>query len=1000
MKNKIIKINQIIKSRKYLQNKGIILDFLKGREIKYYFLNKLPKKFDDLQKIEFLLEEIVKDKRPFKLFDIFKESISKKNNQFIISFIQKHYQELEERLGDNMFQEESLRIVQKIIEQYPAIADDAFNLVKQILRLRGEEYKEFETKRTHSEEKQLISELLDKIFSIYKEQKNNAKIEEIIRLIDKHFNLVGDDGDFTMYTPDNIFRILKDYIKIDFENHFKEITNLVIKHYLQQWKNKKGESIYTGWELMGGVTSFWGHDYKVPDRHFVRFTLIPALEEYYKENEKSAWKFIIDNCISKTEAVNKDRPDFLNRVAIPILLKRYKNEDAKIFREAFKILKEFILSRKGIPHKSDLIYQEIRKDFPEDKKWRLVKISIDRYKLPINPFVEQIALELAKRGNEEAKEIIKGWIKNPDYYQKGKIFEDNIVGIISRFLEFSFNEGVEMFKDFISQKHFIQKFDAFFTFEVAGVLNKILNRNFEVGLGILNDLAKKKELSDNEQIVLCSSLTRKGDSTQENEEILMKIYSEFLNLFLKGLDNDIKKIETKITRPQSREAIVEFADVLAKHKKVPEAMRIIKVFVDDSDPCTPGEVDPKDPEGKYDEHKRIEQGEDTHAITTVKGWCAWVLMKCSVLGGRDYIEEIINLTEKLTQDKNYYVQLMSYHTLSQLARNRLAVMPENKEELFFNKNKEKALKMAKRIENIAFHLLEEFSKLEPKSRDVLMNALLKVFDHMKSLSQEDAVKLMKTIAKCGDKVIGEAAPLFIYYAEIRKRRRDFKKWKWQMPGLYDDLEAFDDKKFKDILIRIIKRGCSEINSHFAWHFWKLAKESVPDKADIKNVVKYSEAFEISSRYLNILTDNYDHQTFKNIYYFIQENIDQRFKESYELWRKCLKKEREYIEEKYPIKILKKQNVYEMSWWPFFYNGEILKTIADRKEYQKFLNSLEFLLDYPKEINIGDINETIESLPNLPDKYNQQVEKIFDKLITRNPAFYDVKEAWKKTKKKD
>lgn len=991
IRNLIQQINQIIKSGKYLANRDKILDFLKDSVSRYYFFSKLPKKIENLKGIEFLLEELAKGERPFELFNIFKESINVTNSDFIIKFIQRHYEELGGKLGDDLFREESLRTIKKIIKEYPDAANNAFDLIKQVLKLRKEEYKKVDTRRAYSEEKSLISKLLEQVFHIYKEREDSQKIRETIRLIDSHFNLIEDEGDFVIYTPNNIFKILKDYIDIDFGNHFRKVTKIIIGQYLQRWKNEKGENIYDGWELMGGGISFWEGDYKVSDRHFVKFTLQPALEEYYKKDKNNAWKFITDNCISTTEEVSKDKPDFLNRAAIPIIIDRYKEKDERVSQEAFEILKEFILSRRGIFHKPELTFQEIRRDFPEDKKWKLVKISIDKYKLPVNPFVEQITLDSSEKGNVKAKEIIKSWFKSPNYYQKGRIFERNIVGILSRFLDFSFQEGVEMFKSFISQEHFIKDFDTFDTFEVAGVLNKILNKNFEVGLEILNNLVKKKKLSDNEQILLCSSLPRGGASIQENEEILTKIYSGFLDPFLKSLNDDIMKIEGKITRHQSREAIVEFANVLAKHKKIPEAMRIVRIFVKDSDPSTPAKVDPRDPEGKYDEHKRIEQGEDTHAITTVRGQCAWVLMECAILQGREYIGEIIDLTEKLTQDRNYYIQLMSCYPLSQLARNRLAVMPDNRERLFFNKDTKKALEMAKRVEKIGLKLLRKFSALDQKPRDVLMKVLLQVFGHIRGLNEDNARILLETILQCDEEVISEAAPLFIYFAEFRQK--SFKDWKWKMRGLYDDLESFNNKPFQELLINILKRGNNKINSSFVRHFCTLVEKSLPEKPSMNDVGKYNEAFEISNRYLNILVKNYDHQTFENIYSFIQENISDQFEECYKLWQECLEKERSVVR-----RMVKEAKVNEVYWWPFNYNHEILIIVKQKDGDERFLDSLEFLLDYPREVNIGDMGKIVEVLETLPSEYNQRVVEIFDKLIDRNPTFYDQKEKWKKEKK--
>jgi len=333
---------------------------------------------------------------------------------------------------------------------------------------------------------------------------------------------------------------------------------------------------------------------------------------------------------------------------------------------------------------------------------------------------------------------------------------------------------------------------------------------------------------------------------------------------------------------------------------------------------------------------------------------------------------------------------MSCFSLSQLARNRLTLMPDNKEELFFNEDKEKALKMAKRVEEIAFKLLDRFSNLDPKPRDVLMRAILKVFDRTRALNQNNAMILLKKISQGGGKVIGEAAPLFIYFAEFRQK--DFKDWKWNLPGLYDDLKDFDNEKFQILLESILNQRKPEINSQFAWHLWKLTKEAVPDKADIKNIVEYSSALKISNKYLNILADSYDTKTFTNIYNFIQDNINKRFEKCYRLWQKCLKKEKPALE-----KLTKEGKTHEIYWWPFHDNGQILTVIKEKGDIKEFLDSFEFLLDYPKEVNVGDISEAAKILEELPKGYRNRVNKIFDKLVIRNPNFYDACEKWRKNK---
>ncbi len=894
---------------------------------------------------------------------------------------------------NSLFQEEFLRVAREVLARFPTRAvDKTYGLVKNVLRLRESEYREFETKREHEEEKKIVSELLERIFSIYKDQKNNSKIEEIVGLIDKHFNLIGDDGEFVMYTPKTIFETLKGYIDMDLEKNFRKIAEVFVSQYSQKWEKYGKKTIYNGYELMGGSVILSGQSYKVQDRHFIRFTLKPALKKYYQREKEKCWSFVKRQCIARK--VSRDHPDFLNRAAIPIFLERYKNGNKNICQEAFQILERFILSRKGIPSKSDLIYEELRGDFSDSKKWRLVEVSINKYKIPVNSFVEEIVLELATHGHKRAMTLLKDWLGDEDYYKSGRLFGTNVVVNISRILDYSFEEGLEMFKDFIKVDYFLRKMESFDAFSVARLLNKIINRDVGIGVRLLKDLSQKPVLTDNEQILLCNGLIGDDDSKKGNKKVLVTVYEEFLNPFLVSLDNSPDKIEKTITRSGSRETIVQFADGLAKNQKILEALRIVKVFINDSDPCTPKRRDPEDPEGKYDEHKRIGQGEETHAITTVRGWCAWVLIDCAVLAGRDHIEEIIDLTEKLTKDENYYIQWMSCLPLSQLTRNQFAVMPENKEELFFDRDKGKALRTAKRIEKIASDSLRRLSKLEPKPRDVLTKALLKVFDHIRALNQESALALIQTVIECGEEATANAASLFIYFTELRNK--DFKDWKWRMPGLYDDLDNFDNKIFQQLLENILKKGNPKINSEFASCFGEFVQKSIREKSRVEKGLKYSEAFEISYRYLSIISDYYDQRTFSHIYEFLKDHLPKRPQECYKFWQECLDREkRKIVEESAKSRSVESKKIPKSYWWAYYENKEILIKVKENVGNGEFLNSLEFLVGYPKDVNLGEIGGVVEILQNLPGKYNAQIGRIFDKLVARNIAFHDAKETWKK-----
>lgn len=972
-------ISQIIGSEKYLENKDAIFAFLKDQELRHYFLNKLPKKFHNLQRIGFLLEELVKVEHPFKLFEILKGSINKENRSFIVAFVQKHYEKLGGTLlMEELFQEECLVTVQIILKQYPDAANKVFSLVNKVLTLRGNEYKEFETTRKHSREKEVISELLEKIFSLYKEKKENKKINETIALIDKHFNLVGDDGEFVTYTPNKIFRTIRDFIEIDFDQNFKRVTTLLINQYDEEYK-RFGEKVnYKGWELMGGGISQSGNEFSIVDRHFVSHALEPALKKCWEQDKDKAWKFMIENCISRTkEEVSRDRPDFLNRSALGILMKEYTDGQHK--QEAFHILSDFIRMRKGIPHKPELIFQTLKNSrISNEETWALIQVSLDAYdRLPINVFVDQIIGDLAKEGCQEAINVLKELPKNAEYMKRQTDLEeisiiDNIIKLLSE--ESTFSQGIQIFKDYLSMDAFKKHLDRFDAFSVGKGIAYAIEKKPEEGLNILSDIYVDPSLTPNQQIALTSSLRDIEDSKVDQLE---EIYENFLKPALQDLGKSAAEIEERFSYKEARGNIVEFADKLAKAKRFDSALEIARIFVNDTDPCTPGKPDREDPKGQFNYHKQIIDGEDVNVITTVRGRVCWVLNQFAVLDGREYIPEVVELVDQLHGDSNYYVRQQVCFPLLELARVRNTVLPHNHSERFLSK------KTADEIERIAFHMLtnEENQKLM-----AVMKSLVRVFNYIRNLDEKRALTVVNVFKDCGfSEVISDFAPLFIFFAELRKD--SFKEPQWEYLGEYND------STFKELLEDLLRNSSPEVKSHFAWHFWKLTKESVPDKASVKNIIKYGNAFKIANKYLNILAESYDPKTFTNIYDFIQDNIDKRFEECHGLWQRCLKKEKPVLE-----RLTKEGKAHEIYWWPFHDNGQILMGIKKRGVIKKFLDSFEFLLDYPKEVNIGDVNKAAEALQSLPDRYNRRVDKILGALIERNPNFYDAKEAWKKTKK--
>ncbi len=965
-------------------------------DLMFFVLKKLEsKEIRNLSVWDDLWEKIIKltyfSHRIFKIFSINLQNT--KNRQYILDFISKYFLNYKSYFLDNFLIVDIVRIIAKITEKENKLNEKALKIIKKVLDNYEEDY--FYLKSDYNQhqnwEKEQISILLRKLY----EKGNDRQKVIICKLILNYFNLVKDEGEYWHYTPEIIFKILGKYLVEDFtkfEEIFIQLTDALIDQYDKLCKTYKEK--YTGWETIGEFTVYSPNKYLIKDKHFIYYLLEPALTEYYKYNPNKAWKFIINNCIIHEDKVSNKKPDFLNRACISILLKELKNEDKNISKTAFNILKGFISSKKGIPSKRKLIFQKLNKEFLDGKGKNIYLIEeyIKEYKLPYDPFIEDIIFKLAKEGNQKAEILIEKWTSAPKFLEKTEMLGRDTVTRIENYLNYSYPIGLKLFKEYISQDDFINNDKNIEVYRIANILSKIIYKDFKLGMEIINEIAKNKKISNNQQIIIFYCLLPKSEDINkpENLEIFEKIYHHFLIPFLGNLGNEIKKIEEKITQPQAREAIIDFADALAKNKKIKEAMQIIKIFINDSNPCTPQKIDPKDQEGKYDKHRQIMNGKGSNTINTVRGKCAWALMKCIVLAGREYLEKIIYLTEKLNNDKNYYIQEQSCVTLSRLAQVRFSVMPENKEELFLNQDKEKALKMAKKIEGIAFDLLDSFLSLGQKPRNVLMNQLLRVFNGLKSINQKSAEKFLNSVLECSDEVISEAVPLFIYFAEFR--HRFYHDWEWSLPGLFDDLADFDNKIFKDTLTKIIKRGNPKINANFAWHFNDIVKNATENNKEPKSIIGYDEAFKMANYYLNIIAESYDKESFERIYRFIKGNIEKHFEECYALWRKCLYEERDFIEKK-----LNSADVRRMYWWPFDGNGEILESIKDKAGNEEFLKSFKLLLDYPIKYYFPDIDEALKILEELPKKYNKEVTDLFQKLITKEPKYFDRYEKWK-TKK--
>ncbi|MHA1401444.1 MAG: hypothetical protein ACTSQE_13930 [Candidatus Heimdallarchaeaceae archaeon] len=969
----------------------------------FFLLDQVKKqKKVNLLKMDELWQALTKRLYAFAMLRILEKNIdSSENAEYVLGFIADNYKSFASPIRGTFNQEYCVDIANKIFEKHPDKVDKVFGLIKAVLKIRGKAYTKLENRRDYSRERELISKLLYKVYSYYQEKNDNSKIKEITNLIDKHFDLIDDDSRFVMFTPDEIFWILRDYINLQFENNFSEIVKLLLKQY-QSHRWYKGK--FSGWDGVGSGISQSGSQFSITDRHFISLTLKQSLEKYYSEKREKAWRFILENCITRKQSqVSKDKPDFLNRAAIPILIEEYRS--GKHGKKAFDILSDFIKMRQGIPWKNDLIFRSINNDrFTDEQKWKLVKVSLEEFNnLPTNVFVEQIISDLAEKSKnkaiqQKAIKIIESWAQNPEYDKRHGIGSFDMVDNIFKLLnnKQTFNKGVEILQKHLDNPTFIKKTDTFDTYDVAKAIAKVIDENLKKGLELLESIYSYENLSINQQIVLCNGIYSISDN---NPARLLQVYNQFLKPKLTELlgENvnvdkltDIESIEKRFNHRYARELLVQFAEKLAKidrkeHREA--ALWLVRVFIHDSDPPKDGGNYPDDPEGEFNKHKRIMGGEDQFAIRTVRGWCCHVIQKLAVphspkISGwtSDFIEKLVlnkrcpnktSLMRLLAFDENFYVRLQSCIPLEQIVRNRHTHLPGRTTRFI-------SQEAAEEIEKIVIDMI--FNKDNQKLKAVMRN-LARVFTYIRTLNTNQVNKTLKVFLDSEfDDVATEITPLLVFYALFRKDA--FKNWpkNWEKPGRFDagKFTLFEDQ---------LKSGRPTVRAKLAWQLERLPDEikNSPSKS-----VNLAKAIKLSAKYLLELANVYDHKVFSNIYRFVEEYIEDYFEICFKLWKKCIETESKYFKENWS-----EEKLHEMYWWPFFYNGKILVTVLKNRNEKEFLKWFGKLAKYPsKALIANDLDMAVEELINITDEeYRKVIEDLFKLLVQRNPKYYDLKQRW-------
>jgi len=903
------------------------------------------------------------------LFYVFHNNIDARYKaEFILEFFMLD-EVLETLTRDPFILSEVLDMSHKIIFRYPGISGNVLELITKVLDEKSSEYKEI---ISLDNDKTLIAGLLKDIYFIYRRQGNETKAREIISVIGSYFNLVADDSLVATYAPDELFLILYDYINLSFHENFLEVTRLISRQ-LEERYEALSAGRFKGWEFEINGANLKEVSLADSDKHFITMALQPALERYYNAHPEDAWEFINENCISRDEeSVSKKRPDFLNRAALSVVISEY--EGGMHGEEALAILKDFVAMRKGVPHKAGLIFRSLAEaDLTDEKRWGLIKAGIESNGgLPRFVQEEQITMDLAAKGHEEAVRTLMRWSRNDEYVRRQRLGEAGIVGAISRLLdeESTFKMAVNILEEYLSTPSFKEYLSSHRAENLAKAVAKIIGFEPEKGLSILAAVYKSENLTTNQQIIICSSLSHLPD---DNDRLILNAYKTFLQPTLDGL-GACREVEKKFTSSLARESIVRFAGKLAKNKNFNEALTLIRTLAEDSDPLTINRKD--DPQGRFNYHERIKIGQDVSEVGTVRGRVCVALKELIVLDARSYIPEVVSLVEKLCRDPNYYVRKHACVPLLELVKMKDFSLPGIRIGRFLDKE------TSKKVEGLAIEMLD--SAMESvKSGDkpiALLKSLAHVLRHVKSLNEEKAWKLVSTIKYCGfEDVVSEFARAFIFFAELRDstfhgvRRRQ--------------VGEFNKAPFKELLEDLISNGSPKVKRQLSWEFWALVKEPASANGNARSKLNYDGAFNVSLKYMTMLSQAYDTVIYKNIYRFVRDNMDSKLEECYELWYACLKKERKYLNDN-----IDARNLSQMQTLPFYNNGALLEKLFEKNDRDKFLRSLEYLIQYPLEVSLGDIDRAVRLLQEFPID-DKKAKRVFGRVVSRNPRYEELRQEW-------
>lgn len=878
-----------------------------------------------------------------RLIHVFERSlaVSDTNSEFFLKFWTENIIRMTPPLQDGYLVGQILAGTTKIIEKDPSLHLKAFELVMAANRILSRGKFGDKEHRMLSHDQIELGKLLFSIFGLA----NLDKKAEILEWAHANFNLNRDDGKYLFNTPGSVYDIWRNFILT--ENTIQrlgEFINVVDEDYLSDPMliatrgKKKGLSLYEGYDHVGGGIANDAGTYSLIDRAYIERVLKPTFEYIYHEDESRFWNLLPNYITTKETEVGifkeGKRPDYLSRALIPTIVRFYFSDDLQRSNTAYSWLCSFIKFHKGIPSRTELLFQELMSQKTDNTKtWNLVRYQMDisEYKkMPANIFVEKILQSLLEDGMTEPIDYVSSLIDNELYLQYRSTHDFYLTKLIQSLInkKETIKQGTELLRRLLDSDFFNKKLSDFEVYDIKSPIQTLYDADPAAANALLYKIiSDKSSLTPHRQIALTCCMRDMPDDAV----FLSNVYKQLLETLVENAISKKVKLSEYLDYVHTREELAEFAGKLCKAKLLDQGLAILELLAKDPSPSA----------NEYLEEMRGKN--DVHAIQSVKAHVAWALQSVISIEGRPYLSRALKLVRGLATDKNVYIKSQACFPLTSLVQARHWRMPNSKDGRYIEN-----LQLVQQIDDLALRLLETKSNHAYPS---LTKAIIHSVSYIRALDMEMAKRIVNDVLGTNEAGIIDYMPTLIFFAEFREH--SFLDWPW---GKDFPLGRWDSIFFQNTINGLCENGSPGIKGTIAWTLWSTLK---------KNESGRDKSLDMINRYSNSLIKVYGPEWYDDLYHLANELRECGFVErAINIWESCATNEHAFNALLDELPAGNSNGRY--------YDGEMLLAIFNTKGDKDFQKWLSFILE-------DKVNSYLSNVKELYDKASDENKALLKTL---------------------